>query len=30
MDIVVISDDVNTNKTPAYMTRALKYNMFDI
>jgi hypothetical protein len=30
MDIVVISDDINTNKTPTYITRALKYNKFDI
>ena len=30
MDIVVISDDINTNRTPTYTTRALKYNKFDI
>lgn len=30
MDIVVISKNVNTNITPTYVTRALKYNLFDI
>lgn len=30
MDVVIISEDINTNKTPSYMTRALKYNTFDI
>ena len=30
MNIVIISEDINTNKTPSYTTRALKYNLFDI
>lgn len=30
MNVVIISDDINTTKTPTYKTIALKYNLFDI
>lgn len=30
MNIIVLSNDINTTKSPTYKTRALKYDMFDV